>query len=116
MRHIIRSELQVGPSSANRQPSLTCPAKTISPFSRHAQLAHHVHASNVQPNHPRALQHTRHVIVAGDMNDYDGRVLDSFGHKPTSTALQLMAEAGGDSNTLVSAGEHVDAQHRFTDW
>jgi hypothetical protein len=50
------------------------------------------------------------------MNDYDGRVLDSFGHKPTSSALQLMAEAGGDANTLVSAGEHVDAQHRFTDW
>jgi hypothetical protein len=76
-----------------------------------------IHANNVsRRNHPCTLQAKRHVIVAGDMNDYDGRVLDSFGHKPTSTALRLMAEAGGEANALVSAGQHVASADRFTDW
>ena len=57
------------------------------------------------------------MIVAGDMNDYDGLVLDSFSHKPTSMALKLMTQPEGNlANRLFSAGEHVKAADRFTDW
>jgi hypothetical protein len=63
------------------------------------------------------MQAGRHVIVAGDMNDYDGLVKDSFGHVPTSMALKLMKEPGGNvSNTLISAAEHVSSADRYTDW
>jgi hypothetical protein len=51
------------------------------------------------------------------MNDYDGRIKDSYGHEPTSMALQLMAEPEGNvASRLVSAGEHVKSADRFTDW
>ena len=57
------------------------------------------------------------MIVAGDMNDYDGVVKDSFAHKPASMVLQLMKEPdGGSGHKLVSAGEHVESADRFTDW
>jgi hypothetical protein len=63
------------------------------------------------------VQERRHVIVAGDMNDYDGSVKDSFAHEPTSMVLQLLkAPDGSAGNKLVSAGEHVKASDRFTDW
>ncbi len=62
-----------------------------------------------------ALQEGRHVIVAGDMNDYDGRIKDSYGHKPTSMVLKLMAEPANEPR-LISAGEHVQSSDRFTDW
>jgi hypothetical protein len=65
----------------------------------------------------QVVQEGRHVIVAGDMNDYDGRVKDSFGHVPTSMALQLMAEPSSNvAHRLISAGEHVKSADRFTDW
>ena len=50
------------------------------------------------------------------MNDYDGLVLDSFGHVPTSSALKLMKQEGSPASRLFSAGEHVKAAERFTDW
>jgi hypothetical protein len=57
------------------------------------------------------------VIVAGDMNDYDGVVKDSFGHVPTSMVLRLLAAPqGADASKLVSAADHVKTEHRFTDW
>ncbi len=63
------------------------------------------------------MQEGRHVIVAGDMNDYDGVVKDSFAHEPTSMVLQLLKEPDGSiGNKLVSAGEHVKSAERFTDW
>lgn len=63
------------------------------------------------------LEEGRHVIVAGDMNDYDGRVKDSFGHVPNSMALEIMTAPGsGNARRLVSAGERVKQSDRFTDW
>ena len=56
------------------------------------------------------------MIVAGDMNDYDGMVKDSFGHVPTSMALEIMMAPGSStSRKLASAGEHVAQPDRFTD-
>ena len=57
------------------------------------------------------------MIVAGDMNDYDGRVKDSFGHVPTSMALEIMTAPGSSTaRRLASVGQHVKQPDRFTDW
>jgi hypothetical protein len=40
---------------------------------------------------------------------------DSYGHKPTSMVLKLMAEPANEPR-LISAGEHVQSFDRFTDW
>ena len=57
------------------------------------------------------------MIVAGDMNDYDGRVKDSFGHVPTGMVLEIMTAPGSSTaRSLASAGQHVKQPDRFTDW
>ena len=62
------------------------------------------------------LQDSRYIIVAGDMNDYDARLADSFGHTPKSMALELMTQPEGEASRLISVGQHVKSADRFTDW
>mmetsp|Transcript_7454 Transcript_7454/g.24767 ORF Transcript_7454/g.24767 Transcript_7454/m.24767 type:complete len:360 (+) Transcript_7454:10-1089(+) len=55
-----------------------------------------------------------HVIIAGDMNDFDDVVLDSFGNKPISNVLHTLKHTLDPP--FISAAEHVPRLQRFTDW
>ena len=52
------------------------------------------------------------VIVLGDLNDFDGSVLDMNSNKPTSTVLEILKVNGG----LTSVAEKIDQQERYTEW
>jgi exonuclease III len=52
------------------------------------------------------------VIVLGDLNDFDGTVLDLNSNKPTSTVLEILKVNGG----LTSVAEKIDQQERYTEW
>jgi len=60
------------------------------------------------------------IIVIGDMNDYDGEVLDINSHHPTSQVLDVLKGIKGDfANTysLTTAASFIEKQaQRFTDW
>lgn len=55
------------------------------------------------------------VILVGDMNDFDGTVLDQHNNTPISSVLEIL-KGGGDSTTLFSVAENIDKKERYTDW
>ena len=59
------------------------------------------------------------VILMGDLNDYDGVVLDSNKDIPTSNVLNILKGAAGDyagAYTLETAAQKVTQSERYTDW
>jgi exonuclease III len=52
------------------------------------------------------------VIMMGDFNDFDGKVLDINSNKPTSQVLDILK----GPNLLFSAAEKMDQSERFSDW
>jgi exonuclease III len=52
------------------------------------------------------------IIMMGDFNDFDGKVLDVNNNKPTSQVLDILK---GD-NQLFSAAEKMEQSERFSDW
>jgi exonuclease III len=51
------------------------------------------------------------IIMMGDFNDFDGKVLDVNSNKPTSQVLDILK---GDN--LFSAAEKMEQSERFSDW
>jgi hypothetical protein len=59
------------------------------------------------------------VIVLGDFNDFDGRVLDSNRNVPTSRVLDILKGLDGTyvgKYELRSAAEKIPEVERFSDW
>ena len=59
------------------------------------------------------------IILMGDLNDYDGVVLDSNQDMPTSNVLNILKGAAGDyagAYTLETAAQKVTQSERYTDW
>ena len=52
------------------------------------------------------------IIMMGDFNDFDGKVLDVNSNKPTSQVLDILK----GSNQLFSAAEKMKQSDRFSDW
>ena len=59
------------------------------------------------------------IILLGDMNDYDGDVLDMNSDKPTSKTLRILKGMEGEmKNTysLVNVANKIPQSERYTDW
>lgn len=59
------------------------------------------------------------VIVIGDLNDFDGRVLDANRNTPTSRVLDILKGLDGEKKgayELRSAAEKIPDVERFSDW
>lgn len=66
-----------------------------------------------------AANKDREVIVLGDMNDFDGRVLDANQNVPTSRVLDILKGLDGDKKgeyELRSSAEKIPEVERFSDW
>lgn len=65
------------------------------------------------------IQKGYEVILLGDMNDYDGEVLDINQDKPLSQVLDILKGIKGDhrgSYTLTSVATKIPEIERFSDW
>lgn len=61
----------------------------------------------------------KEVVVLGDMNDFDGQVLDANRNVPTSRVLNILKGADGKykgTYELKSAAEKIPTAERFSDW
>jgi exonuclease III len=59
------------------------------------------------------------IILIGDMNDYDGEILDMNDDKPTSRVLDIMKGLDGQKNgtyELTNIAMTIKQNERFTDW
>jgi len=56
------------------------------------------------------------VIMMGDFNDYDGKVLDMNNNKPTSQVLDILKGNIGGQYSLYSVAEEIQQKNRFSDW
>lgn len=59
------------------------------------------------------------ILFAGDLNDYDGLVLDINNHKPISAVLDILKGNKGDyagKYALKSVAERIDHPYRFSNW
>jgi exonuclease III len=59
------------------------------------------------------------IILIGDMNDYDGEILDKNDDKPTSRVLDIMKGLDGQKNgtyELTNIAVTIKQDERFTDW
>lgn len=59
------------------------------------------------------------LILMGDMNDYDGEILDSNNNRPTSIVLDILKGLAGDyafAYELESSAAFVSQTDRYTDW
>lgn len=52
------------------------------------------------------------IILLGDMNDYDGIILDTNNNKPISKVLEILKT----NNILYSVGENITKSDRYSDW
>lgn len=52
------------------------------------------------------------IILSGDLNDFDGLVLDANSNKPISSVLDILKGGGA----LQSIGEKMQQDDRFSDW
>jgi exonuclease III len=59
------------------------------------------------------------IILIGDMNDYDGEILDKNDDKPTSRVLDIMKGLDGQKKgtyELTNIAVSIKQDERFTDW
>ena len=59
------------------------------------------------------------VIVIGDMNDFDGEILDINDNKPTSQVLNILKGNYGTYKNmykLYSVGNNIEKNERYSDW
>jgi exonuclease III len=59
------------------------------------------------------------IILIGDMNDYDGEILDKNDDKPTSRVLDIMKGLDGQNKgayELTNIAVSIKKDERFTDW
>ena len=59
------------------------------------------------------------IIVIGDMNDFDGEILDINDNKPTSQVLNILKGNYGtykDMYKLYSVGNNIEKNERYSDW
>lgn len=59
------------------------------------------------------------IILLGDMNDYDGELLDLNSNKPTSRVLDIMKGLDGqqkDKYTLTNIASRISQMERYSDW
>ncbi len=76
-----------------------------------AQILQNIVASYVKNNYE--------IILLGDMNDYDGQVLDINEDKPTSQVLDILKGVKGDYTDiykLQSVASKIPQIERFSDW
>lgn len=74
-----------------------------------AQIIQNVIAANLD----------KEIIVLGDLNDFDGRVLDANRNVPTSRVLDILKGLDGQYKgeyELRSAAEKIPEVERFSDW
>jgi len=79
-----------------------------------AQIIQNVVASYIETNKGEG-----EVIVLGDLNDFDGRVLDANRNVPTSRVLDILKGLDGAHKgeyELRSAAEKISEVERFSDW
>eukprot|EP00947_MAST-08B_sp_MAST-8B-sp1_P001785 g1785.t1 len=63
------------------------------------------------------LARRHHVVVLGDLNDFDADVPDRGGRPPTSAVLRMIRDVDGDGTMeLWNAMEAVPAADRYTNW
>lgn len=65
------------------------------------------------------IQKDYEIIILGDMNDYDGDILDINSHKPTSRVLEILKGTEGkykSGYTLLSVASKISKEERFSDW
>jgi len=63
------------------------------------------------------LERGRHVIVLGDLNDFDPDVPDAGGQVPTSSVLRMIKDIDDDGKPeLWNALEMVPDRERYTNW
>ena len=76
-------------------------------------------ASVLQPVISNYISKGYEVIFLGDLNDFDGIVLDVNSNKPTSQVLEILKGNFGDYKgkyQLISAAESVVQTQRYSDW
>ena len=56
------------------------------------------------------------VIIMGDFNDFDGKVLDVNNNKPISQVLDILKGNTFGNYQLFSAAQKMDQSDRFSDW
>jgi exonuclease III len=65
------------------------------------------------------IQKDYEIILLGDMNDYDGEVLDLNSDKPTSRVLDIMKGLDGQKKgtyTLTNVATKIAQTERYSDW
>ena len=63
------------------------------------------------------IQRGYEIIVSGDLNDFDGYVIDANDNRPISSVLDILkGEAGKYRYTLRTIGEKIKQDERFSDW
>jgi exonuclease III len=76
-------------------------------------------ASVLQPVIANYISKGYEVILMGDLNDFDGVVLDLNNNKPTSQVLNILKGDFGEYKgkyTLTSIAENVSQHERYSDW
>jgi endonuclease/exonuclease/phosphatase family metal-dependent hydrolase len=76
-------------------------------------------ASVLQPVISDYISKGYEVIVIGDLNDFDGVVLDVNSNKPTSQVLNILKGNFGEYKgkyELTSVAENVKQSERYSDW
>jgi endonuclease/exonuclease/phosphatase family metal-dependent hydrolase len=76
-------------------------------------------ASVLQPVIANYINKGYEVIFLGDLNDFDGIVLDVNSNKPTSQVLEILKGNFGEYKgkyELISAAESVVQTQRYSDW
>jgi exonuclease III len=63
------------------------------------------------------IQKHYEIIVAGDFNDFDGKVVDANNNYPISSVLDILkGNCGKYKYTLKTVGEKMPKSTRFSDW
>jgi len=65
----------------------------------------------------QAVPNGYHVVMLGDLNDYDPSVIDAAGDVPISTVLNIMKNKGQTKNLLNNAASEISVQaQRWSCW
>jgi exonuclease III len=65
------------------------------------------------------IQKGYEIILIGDINDYDGEILDLNSNKPTSRVLDIMKGLDGEKKgtyTLTNIASRIAQSERYSDW